>query len=445
MNLRELIAGRMAALPPGAAVCVAFSGGLDSVVLADLLAAQRARRSLTAVHVHHGLSANADRWAQFCAAFCAARGIALDVERVLVDRGAGLGVEAAARAARYAVFEKRSEPFVALAHHRDDQAETLLLQVLRGTGIKGLAAMGERRALAGGRVTLWRPLLDVPRAALLGHAEALGLDWVEDESNASLAHDRNFLRHEIAPRLDARFPGWRQAAARLAEHAGAADALLAALALAGNAAEAPLPLEDGLDPTRRAHRLRAFLEANGLPMPSAARLEEMARQLYEAREDARIRIEHDGATLVRHRKHAYIERGLASVREAWRVAWRGETALDLGGERGQVRFVPACGSGLDAARVAAADWHFAARRGGETIRLEAGRPARTLKNLLREAGIPAWRRASLPLLFADERLAWAPGIGIAQAYRCPPGAAGLEPVWSGPAARAIPVSRGASG
>lgn len=439
--LREQVAARLAALPARDAVCVAFSGGLDSVVLLDLLAHERGERTLTAVHVHHGLSPNADAWVHFCQTFCAARGIALDVERVHVDRDGGLGDEGAARAARYAVFARRPEPIVALAHHRDDQAETVLLQLLRGTGLKGLAAMGERRPLPGARVVLWRPLLDVPRAALREHAQAAGLAWVEDESNASLAYDRNFVRHDLGPRLDARFPGWRQAAARLASHAASADSLLRALAPEDTA----LSLDSGFDLVQRAHALRAFLAANGLPMPSAARLDEMARQLYEARDDARVRLEHGGAIVFRHRGQACIERAMAPVAGDWRMPWRGERGLELGAGRGAVRFEEAIGAGLDAARIGGVQWHFAGRQGGEKIRLEEGRPTRTLKNLLREAGVPAWRRATLPLLFADGQLAWAPGIGIAHAWRCRPDRPGLQPVWSAGLPPPSPHEAGARG
>src|SRR5260221_6479964 len=171
-------------LPPGAAVCIGLSGGVDSVVLLDLLAREGARH-LSAVHVHHGLSPNADAWADFCARLCARRGVPLEIVKVQVDRNSMLGVEAAARAARYAVYAKRPEPLVALAHHLDDQAETVLLQLLRGTGLKGVAAMPEMRALAGSAVSIYRPFLAFPRAALLEHAKAAGLAWIEDESNLS--------------------------------------------------------------------------------------------------------------------------------------------------------------------------------------------------------------------------------------------------------------------
>jgi tRNA(Ile)-lysidine synthase len=437
MELDAHIASRVKrGLPRGAAICVGLSGGLDSVTLLDLLAraAPTLGHAVRAVHVHHGLSPNADAWAAFCERMCADRGIALDVVRVRVPGNAPEGLEAAARAGRYAVYAGREEPIVALAHHLDDQAETVLLQLLRGTGLKGLAAMPELRALEGGRVSVFRPLIDIPRAALQAHSTARGLSWIEDESNGSLRHDRNFIRHDVAPRLDARFAGWKDAASRCARHAGSAMDLLGELARIDGAPLRPgqgLELAADLSPARRANALRAFLAIEGLPMPSEARLAEMARQLYGARGDARVRIAHGGATLVRQRGVALaLVDAIAACADDWRVAWHGEALVELGPGRGSVRFELAMGKGLSTARHGDADWHFARRRGGERLRLEASRPSRTLKNLFQEAAVPEWERERLPLLFRGERLAWVPGIGVAADFACAPGMPGTLPAWS---------------
>jgi tRNA(Ile)-lysidine synthase len=401
-------------------------------VLLDLLAqVSRGTRPLAALHVHHGLSPNADAWADFCRAFCEARRIALAVEHVQVERHAADGLESAARRARYAVYAQRPEPFVALAHHLDDQAETVMLQLLRGAGLKGIAAMPERRALADSRTEIFRPLLGVPRAALLGYAQSAGLAWVEDESNAGSKFDRNFLRHQIAPLLDARFPGWREAANRLARHAAASDTLLDDLArLDGVPRRAGdgLPIDAALPLARRGNALRAFLAVNGLAMPGEARLAEMARQLYEARGDARVRIEHAGVALLRHRNHVLIETAPGGD-AAWRVEWRGEPQVELGEGRGTVRFEKSRGRGL---ALGASDetWYLMPRAGGERIRLDASRPTRTLKNLLQEHGVPAWQRTRMPLLFQGDRLVWVPGVGIAAGYACGDAQEGFSPCWT---------------
>ena len=425
-----------ASLPPGAAVCVGFSGGLDSAVLLDLLHA-RGTQPLSALHVHHGLSPNADRWAEFCARFCAQRGVPLTVERVHVERESGAGLEAAARAARYAAYAKRPEPFVALAHHLDDQAETVLLQLLRGTGLKGVAAMPRLRALAGANAQIYRPLLDVPRAELRDYAQGRALEWIEDESNDSLAHDRNYLRHAVAPLLDARFPGWRDAVARFSRHAASAGALLDELAAddgpdatpAGcDGSPRPMYIHRPLGDERRANALRAFLERNALAMPGSARLAEMARQIYDARDDAAVRLDHAGVAIVRHRNRVYIESRPWSA-EPWRVDWHGERDVDLGDARGKIHFSATSGEGIDAACVLEGAWHFGSRAGGEKIRLEPLGSTRTLKNVLQERDLSLWQRQNFPCLFHDGRLAWMSGIGIEVRYRAGAGREGLIPRW----------------
>lgn len=425
-------------VPPGSAICVGFSGGVDSTVLLEILSEHGAATwPISALHVHHGLSPNADQWVKSCERFCANQGVPLAVEHVRVDTHSPLGTEGAARVARYAVYAARREPFIALAHQLDDQAETVLMQLLRGTGIKGIAAMPEVRALRGTGIQVIRPLLGQPRAALVAYAEEKGLRWVEDESNLTRGPDRNFLRHDVAPLIDQRYPGWRDAIARFARHAGAASALLDHLATLDGVPERagePLPVNPALDADRRANALRVFLARNALAMPSEARLDEMARQLYEARDDARVRIDYAGVSLLRHRDTVLVDRHLeppipGATPARWRVDWNREDEVELGGNRGTVRFDAAVGEGIAAARGGAGEWYFAARSGGETIRLGADRPTRTLKNLLQERAIPAWQREDFPLLFHHDRLVWVPGIGIDAEYACPEGEQGFKPSW----------------
>jgi tRNA(Ile)-lysidine synthase len=414
-------------LPPGDAVCVGLSGGVDSVVLLDALLEEGAR-PVTAVHVHHGLSPNADAWAHFCGELCAARKVALSVERIEVDRRSAEGVEGAARRLRHAVYAARPEPFVALAHHLDDQAETVLLQLLRGSGLKGVAAMPEMRALPGSKTRLYRPLLALSRAQLVARAKARGLEWIEDESNDSTRYDRNYLRHDLAPLLDARFPGWRESVARFARHAGSAHELLEELAHKDGALDAGLLIDPALSDARRANALRTFLALNGLPMPSEARLEEMARQLYGARGDARVAIGHAGIVIRRQRDTVHIDAEPRAV--PWRVPWRGEDEVDLGPGRGLVHFEHVKGRGLAASLAGGTGWHFMPRAGGERIKLDARRPTRTLKNLLQEHDVPEWQRDRLPLLFRGEALAWVPGVGIAAEFACEAGKDGILPCWT---------------
>lgn len=433
-DLLAHVAGRLAAhVRRGHTVCAAYSGGLDSTVLLDLLARHRERLgyALAALHVHHGLSAHADDWARHCGRFAESLGVPLQVARVRIDRDDPSGTEAAARAARHAAFARAGADFVVLAHHRDDQAETVLLQAMRGTGIQGLAAMVEARPA--GTTTLLRPLLDVPRTALAGYARARGLAWVEDESNALAAFDRNFLRHEVLPLVAQRFPQYRESLARLARHAGAAAAVIADLA-----GEDARRIADGsglaadklgaLGPARGANVLRHFLAVHDLAMPGEARLADILRQLVSAREDARVLILHGDRAIVRHRGRIVVE-AAPRVAAKWDVAWQGERQLSLGEGRGEVRFGESAGEGIAVARVATGRWHFAPRTGGERIRLWPNGPTRSLKNLLQEHDVPVWHRQRLPLLFEGEQLVWVPGIGVAADFRPEPGAAGLVPTW----------------
>ena len=186
-----------------------LSGGRDSVALLHALAQLRGEFGfdLSALHVHHGLSPNADSWADFCIRLCDSLDIPFRCTRVAVDRAGGQGIEAAARAARYAAFAALDVEWIALAHHRGDQAETVLHHLLRGTGLRGLSGMPVERAISpASGPRLIRPLLDVPRALIEDYAGRHALEWVDDESNLDSGYTRNRLRNDILPALARQFP-----------------------------------------------------------------------------------------------------------------------------------------------------------------------------------------------------------------------------------------------
>jgi len=237
---------------------------------------------LTAIHVHHGLSPNADAWAAFCTDVCDAKEIPLTITRVQIDRRSPAGVEGAARAARYAAFAEEGSPYVLLAQHADDQAETVLHQLLRGTGLKGLAGMGEVRVVSAAQ-TILRPLLEVSRAEIEAEAGERGLKWIEDESNTDTAYTRNFLRQDITPRLSARFPHYVASLARAARHAAEADEMLEALARIDLAWDGTNAFANGLDSLPQARQTNAlyhWLKWQGAPVPSRSQLHEWAAQLF---------------------------------------------------------------------------------------------------------------------------------------------------------------------
>ena len=269
-------------------VCVGLSGGCDSVVLLHLLSRLDLGARLSALHVHHGLSPNADAWEVFCQRYCNEIGVPLIVRRVSVPAGTGYGLEAAARQARYAVFAEGPADCLFLAQHGGDQAETLLLNLLRGCGVIGAAAMPVERHYGGRR--LLRPLLGENRADIEVYARGHALHWVEDESNGNSAYTRNYLRHEVMPVIGRRFPAAEAALTRAAANFGEAAELLDDLAAGDWSAVADgdtACLSDlrNLSPARLKNLLRYRLRTLGWQVPVADRLEEFARQLMSAGPD----------------------------------------------------------------------------------------------------------------------------------------------------------------
>jgi len=278
----------MAGPGSGQCLCVALSGGVDSVVALDVLAALRAELGfhLQAAHVHHGLSPAADAWQAFCEDHCRRLDLPLHVFRVEVARGDPHGLEAAARAARHAALAGVACDWLVLGHQRDDQAETVLFRLLRGAGVRGAAAMAAVERGAAGRAGRLRPLLEVGREEIVAYARARGLEWVEDASNADPEFTRNDLRHRILPAIEARFPGARATLARAARHfreaSGLLDELAAGDALACAAAEGGVWRREALlelSPARLANLLRREVSRRGALPPGTARLDEAMRQL----------------------------------------------------------------------------------------------------------------------------------------------------------------------
>ena len=408
------------------------------MVLFDALTelAEQLPIALSAAHVHHGLSAHADVWAEFCAKACAARDVPLAVHRVRIARAGGESLEAAARAARYAALATSDADLIALAHHADDQAETMLLQLMRGAGPPGLAAMPIYRSPAAGP-ELFRPLLAIPRSVIDAYARVRGVAFVDDESNVDTDVKRNFIRHEIAPRLAAAFPGYPatlvRAAAHQADAARLADDLArldAANAIASNVNRGML-LDRGLlislfrrAPYRARNLLRWFIVEHGLRAPSTARLAEMLDQLVHAAPDSRVRLPHDGAEIGFHRRRIVVH---PPAVPRFLILWRGERELAL--PHGTLEFAPCKGGDAACAALDREEVSVRLRVGGERLQLVHNRPRRALKSVLRDAGLPPWQRESLPLVFCGESLAAVPGIGVDTAYQARVGTPGYAIRW----------------
>jgi tRNA(Ile)-lysidine synthase len=270
--------------------CVlALSGGIDSMVLLDVLFRCNARNTapslpFQAIHVNHGISNNANEWAEFCTEECAKRGVPITVEVVNVDRQSGAGLEAAARGARYQALMKSDAKFILTAQHQTDQAETVLHQMLRGTGLQGLAGMGEVRELRPGQILL-RPLLNVSREDIEKYAKENKLKWIEDESNDDTTYTRNFIRHEIVPVIAERFPHYADSLKRIARHAHESAELNEALAkidLKWDGKDAFADALDSLPLPRQINALYYWLRWQKVSPPSHDQLEAWASQLFRA-------------------------------------------------------------------------------------------------------------------------------------------------------------------
>ncbi|THD01514.1 tRNA lysidine(34) synthetase TilS [Panacagrimonas perspica] len=399
----------MVALPGSGRVRVAFSGGLDSTVLLHALA-KAGVKDLAAIHVHHGLQALADDWVAHCEQVCAALGVALQVVRVNVE-DAGQGVEAAAREARYMALRARLQPgdTLATAHHRDDQAETVLLRLMRGTGPAGLAAIRPLTEFAPG--WLWRPLLDVSREQVLAHAQRHGLKWIEDPHNQSSRFSRSFLRAEILPRLRARWPAASRNLARAAELSTETAELLREMAISdldgmveSNGA-LPIPRLLQFSAARRRNLVRGWIEGLGLPTPFHDTLLRLDREVLEAAEDADPVLAWPGGEFRRCRQHLFALQVLPPVPKAFEADWDG---------RGDFELPAGCGR-LHRAADRGRPWPCTVRmaRPGDRFKPVGSAKTRSLKNLFQERVVPTWVRQRTPLVARQDRILWVGGFGWA--------------------------------
>lgn len=383
---------------------VGYSGGLDSTVLLHWLQRSAAAAGVTvrAVHVHHGLQAAADDWALHCQQQCDALGVPLCIHRVAVDLDAGLGMEAAARQARRAAFaaELRDDETLALAQHQDDQAETFLLRALRGSGVDGLAAMAADSELGAHR--LWRPLLQVPRSALLAYARQHALQWIEDPSNADDGPDRNFLRLHVLPLLRQRWPHAGPALADSAAQCGDTrrmldeedEELLQHLQVASRVLSVELLRQ--VSPQRRARVLRRWVLAHGVPALPARAVSQLEHELLPAAPDRDAQVRWQQHSIRQWRGHWYLlPAELPQLPAGWQATWDGRAPLALP-DGGQLR--------LQGAAAFDAPMQVTGRQGGERIQLPGRNHQHALKDCLQREHLAPWRRRQLPLLFADGQL-----------------------------------------
>lgn len=412
---------------PQGTLCVAYSGGPDSTALLHALAQlpEAHQRSLRALHVDHGLHADSHQWSEHCKQLAREWKVPCLVLRVEVDHARGYGLEAAAREARYRAFalSLQEGEHLLLGHHRDDQAETVLLKLLRGAGPEGLGGMRVRRSL--GRGVLWRPLLDVPRDVLRAYVAQHQLPCIDDPSNADSRLSRNFLRHEVMPRLTQH---WPQAVDSIVHSARLSRSAATTLEQQWRSAQATLldstngSLDAGgwlaLPPALRNPLLDDWLHARGLPAPTTAQRSQIERQCL-ARDGQLPCIRWAGAEL-----HVWKERLWAlppqrNIDAQWHASWQGEPlALPDGGSLL-----------LDPDGRLTHPLTVRLRQGGEQIRPVGHAHTRELRDLFQQSGMPPWRRQACPLLYASSEL-----IGVGDQWLSERGAAlfqsmGVRPHW----------------
>ncbi|BAV33855.1 tRNA(Ile)-lysidine synthetase [Sulfuricaulis limicola] len=412
---------------------VAFSGGLDSCVLLHALAGLRESLALTlrAVHVDHGLHPHSADWSRQVQQTCARLNIPCTVECVQVTQIRGHGLEDAARRARYAALARHVGPGEVLltAHQADDQAETVLLQLLRGTGVHGLAAMPAVVPFHRGRLA--RPLLDFTREQLAAWAAREGLEWIEDSSNQDLRFARNFLRHRVFPLLEAHWPEASRRIARSAGMAAEAVELLDELAesdwnLCRGTEEGRLSVGAlrGLSPPRSRNLVRYWLRRQGFQAPTAMHLDQVLAQVARDPASKQAVIRWPGAEVCRYRDELTARKPRREPDSTLRLHWNPADTLEIPGV-GRLRAEPARGDGLSQERIERAPLVVGLRQGGEICRLPGRAHHHKLKKLLQEAGIPPWERRRLPLVYVDGELA-----AIGDRWVCEPYVAhGDEPGW----------------
>jgi tRNA(Ile)-lysidine synthase len=432
------LAAALARMPTVHSYRVALSGGADSLALLHALSQLRealAPARISAVHVHHGLHPEADAWVMRCRSMCADLDVALEVLRVDARAGPGESPEEAARRARYGALASLigAGEAVCTAHHQRDQAETLLLQLMRGAGPAGLAGMPALAPFGDG--WLARPLLEETPQALRCYLVRHQIQWLEDPANVDRRFDRNYLRHEVFPRLEERWPGVQRTLARAALHQADSAAInhaLAALDLTEARGALPGTLSatalERLPIARARNLLRGWISERGLPVAGATHVQGILDELVAARGDAMPLVSWPGAEVRRYRDALYASTPMPPHDKSRVISWRPGNLLALG--HGQLEATTAVGRGLSAARCADAHVEVRFRQGGERFQ-PAGRGHSTaLKKLLQCTGVPPWLRDRIPLIYVDGELAAVAGLWVGKAHAVNDGRSGWLVSWT---------------
>lgn len=445
-KLTEIIA-RQAVGVAQAGIAVAYSGGIDSSVLLHLTHQYCVKNQIPvfAFHVNHGLSSQADQWQHHCQENCQTYFepiVEFEATRVQVDND-GLGIEAAARTQRYRALgtmcSQHQQRLLLTAHHMDDQAETMLLQLVRGTGLRGLGGMDDFNYAAElfgtPEVLLARPLLKLEKLQLSQYALTHNLSCVNDESNDQVTYKRNAIRHLVMPAIEEVAPGFVKRFSRTADHVRAANALLEQLARTDLAYCVD---ETGMDIVKLKELsvdrinavFRQWLLSKNIKLPATAKLQEMLSQVLHARPDARVSVEHADYALHRHDGKIYlVQRAMSEdVFVPISYQWQGECSQYFPQLQGSLIFVPAP-TGIDAALLRTSILSIRVRAGGERLRLDKKRSSRDMKSHFQTARIPFWQRKNLPFIYIGDQLMFVGLLGMDAAFIADTGEQNRQIVW----------------
>ena len=414
-------------------VSVALSGGIDSLVILHALSELKLKLKLklSAIHINHDLSKDADDWLAFCHKECKKLGVPFVSEKVNIKPNLSMGIEAAARKSRYQSLEIHRKGILVLGHHQNDQAETLLLQLFRGSGLNGLAAMSSFDK----EKNIWRPLLGINREVIEGYAKENNLNFIEDESNNNLQFDRNFLRKKVLPLIQSRYPDIINIISRSSENIAEGLNLHKAIAkedanlyFSKNKDCLPLTMIKELDKERVVNLIRWWLDFNNQMMPSKKIMNELYNQIKSVKKDSQINIHISSETSVRaYNNFLWLVR-IIKDKHSYDLIWKGEDIFELPGSS-KLLFKPSLGQGISLEKVGSSILRIQNRKGGERFKPKRNQPTRTLKYLLQKMNMPPWERAILPIIYSEDMLVAVPNYGVHHEFVADEDKIGLTIEW----------------